>query len=111
MQPNEVTMVDENKDHDQREMGIDFGALSAELDEHAYPTTADELIEEYGGHELEYPGGSESFREVLGPMGDQTFQDAEGVHQAIYNMVGTEAVGRQRYSDRGDSHTDDDESV
>lgn len=104
-------MSDERQDHDEREMGVDFGPLSDELDEHDYPVTGDELVAEYGDYELDLPGGAERFGEVLGPMGEQTFQDAEGVRQAVYNMVGVEAVGRPRYSDRGDSHTDDDESV
>lgn len=104
-------MTDESQDHDQREMGVDFGPLSDELDAHDYPVTSDELVEEYGDYELDYPGGSERFRDVLGPQGDQTFEDAEEVRQAVYNMVGTEAVGRPRYSDRGDSTTGDDESI
>lgn len=105
------TMTDESQDHDQREMGVDFGPLSEELDEHDYPTTTEELVAEYGDHELEYEGGSERFRDVLGPQGDQTFEDAEEVRQSVYNMVGVEAVGRARYSDRGDDSAEDDESI
>lgn len=104
-------MADERNDHEQREMGVDFGPLADELDEHDYPVTSEELVEEYGDHELEYPGGSERLEEVLGPLGEETFEDAEEARQAIFNMVGTEAVGRARYSDRGDSHTDSQDSV
>lgn len=104
-------MTDESQDHDEREMGVEFGPLADELDEHDYPATTEELIEAYGDRELEYPDGSERFRDLLGPQGDQTFEDGEEVRQAVFNMVGTEAVGRARYSDRGDSHTDDQESV
>lgn len=104
-------MTDERQDHDEREMGVDFGELADELDEHDYPVTSEELVEEYGDYELEYEGGSETFRDVLGPMGEQTFEDAEGVHQAVYNMVGVEAVGRARYSDRGDDSSESEESI
>ncbi len=105
------TMTDESQDHDEREMGVDFGPLSEELDEHEYPTTTEQLVEEYGDHELEYEGGAERFGDVLGPQGDQTFEDAEEVRQAVYNMVGVEAVGRARYSDRGDDESEDQESL
>lgn len=104
-------MADESNDHDEREMGIEFGPLADALDEHDFPATTEELIEAYGDHELEYPDGSEPFEDLIGPLGEQTFEDGEEVRQAVFNMVGTEAVGRARYSDRGDSHTDDQESV
>ncbi|WP_458190383.1 DUF5789 family protein [Haladaptatus sp. NG-WS-4] len=83
-----------------REMGVELGELSDELDSHDYPASADELVEEYGDYEIEYENGSETLEEVLGPMND-TFEDADGVRQSIMTMVDSGAVGRQRYSDRG----------
>ena len=38
------------------------------------------------------------------------FGDAEEIRQAIHNMTGAEAVGRQRYSDRGDDLDSNQES-
>lgn len=99
-------MADDSEHHEEREMGVEFGPLSDELDEHEYPTTTDELLSEYGEYELDLPGGSQRFEELLGPLGDQEFQDAEEVRQSVFNMVGTEAVGRDRYSDRGDDAID-----
>lgn len=104
-------MADEHTDHEEREMGVDFGSLAEDLDEHDYPATTDELIDAYGEHELEYPGGVERFEDVLGPQEDTTFENAEDVRQAVFTMVGSEAVGREGYSDRGDSDTEDDESI
>lgn len=104
-------MTDESQDHDDREMGVDFGPLADDLDEHDYPATTAELVDAYGDHELEYSDGSERFQNLIEPLGEQTFEDSEEVRQAVFNMVGTEAVGRARYSDRGDSNTDNQESL
>jgi len=105
--------VDAEEHADSRELGVEFGALAEDLDDHEYPTTVEELVDEYGDRELELPGGEESFRDVLGPYTeepDQQFNDAGEVRQAILNMVGTEAVGQPRYSDRGIEDDDTSES-
>lgn len=101
----------EESDQDSRKLGVEFGELDDELETHEYPTRVDTLVEEYGDHELELPSGEESFREVLGPYTeepDQQFNDPGEVRQAVLNMVGTEAVGEPRYSDRGIESEDDD---
>jgi hypothetical protein len=84
----------------EREQGVELGELSEKLDEHDYPADVDELVAEYGEYDIGYPKGSETFEEVLGPMND-TFDSAEEVRQSIMTMVDSDAVGRQRYSDRG----------
>ena len=91
-----------------REQGIEFGHLYQALEDHDYPATRDELVAEYGDHELDTGGGSESFATVLKQLGDETgddqtyqFESAEEVRQAVFNLIGSEAVGRQEYSDRG----------
>lgn len=78
-----------------------------------YPATRDELIAEYGDHELDTGGGSQSFATVLERFGDEVgddqthqFESAEEVRQAVFNLIGSEAVGRQEYSDRGDTTYD-----
>ncbi|WP_435159634.1 DUF5789 family protein [Haladaptatus sp. DFWS20] len=83
-----------------REMGVELGELSDELDNHDYPASVDDLVAEYGDYEIEYPNGSERFEEVIGPL-DETYESADDVRQSILNMVDSDAVGRQRYSDRG----------
>jgi hypothetical protein len=90
---------------DSREQGVDIGALADELEDHSYPTTTSELLEEYGDYEIEMPDGSETLEAVLGNIqeddDEQEYESAEDVRQMIYNMVGSEAVGREGYSDRG----------
>ncbi|XVH30396.1 DUF5789 family protein [Haloferacaceae archaeon DSL9] len=98
---------------DSRELGVEFGDLDDELEAHDYPATVDELVDEYGDYELELPGGEETFGEALGPYQedpDEEFHDADEVRQAVLNMVGSEAVGRERYSDRGEDPDEDAES-
>jgi len=105
---------DETTGSDSRELGVEFGVLADELDDHEYPTSVDTLVEEYGDHELELPNGEESFSEVLAPYTDepdQQFNDAGEVRQAVLNMVSEGAVGEAGYSDRGvDSEGDDTQS-
>ena len=96
--------VDAEKHADSRELGVEFGDLAEDLGHHEYPTTVEELVEEFGDRELELPSGEESFGEVIGPdtdEPDQQFADAGEVRQAVLNMVGGDAVGRPHYSDRG----------
>lgn len=102
---------------DSREQGVEFGELAEDLENEDYPISQDDLVEKYGDRDLGLPSGSETVREVLAPMNEREYQDADGVRQAIFNMVGDEAVGREGYSDRGGSDpepgsdSDQDESV
>jgi len=88
---------------DSRQQGAELGPLDEELESHDYPTTSTELVEEYGDYEIDLPGGSQRLEEVLGILeqNEQEYEEPEDARQAIYNLVGSEAVGRDRYSDRG----------
>lgn len=99
---------DGSADEANRTQGIELGELDEELESHDYPTTAPALVDEYGDYEIELPGGSQDVEEVLGLYegDDEEFTDAEEVRQAIHNLVGAEAVGRDNYSDRGGSAPD-----
>lgn len=86
-----------------REQGVDIGSLADELDDHSYPATNEEVLSEYGDHEVDLMDGSKSVEEILGTVDgqEQTYDSADEVRQMIYNLVGADAVGRQGYSDRG----------
>lgn len=107
MAPDEEPDGDSTDGDANRTQGIELGALDEALASHDYPTTASTLVDEYGDHELSLPGGSQAVEDVLGLYGeadeDQEFDDAAEVRQAIHNLVGAEAVGRDEYSDRGGS--------
>lgn len=92
---------DDTGGEDSRESGVELGELDAELEDYDYPASTDELLAAYGDREIVLPSGSETFEQVLDPMADDSFDSADSVRQAIFNMVGSEAVGRQGYSDRG----------
>ncbi len=95
----------ENDDHgqDDREQGIDFGEVDDAIDAASYPLTLDELLADHGDAELAMGDETTTLREVLGPLGEDEYESAEEVRQAVFNMVDREAVGRQRYTDRGEA--------
>lgn len=108
---------DDSTEDDSRSQGIELGDLDDDLAAHDYPVSASTLVDEYGDREIELPGGTQRVEEVLGLYDeddDQEFGDAEAVRTAIHNLVGSEAVGRDNYSDRGGSSpeeaTEEDES-
>ena len=88
-------------DSDDRQMGIELGEINDALESHDYPASAEELTDDYGERTIDLPNGSKTFGEILEPFEDETYDSAEEVRQSIFNMVGSEAVGREDYSDRG----------
>jgi len=87
--------------HDSREQGIEFGPLAEDLEDESYPMSMAEVLEKYGDSELDLESGSTTVDEILSEEREREFEDAEAVRQAIFNMVGSAAVGREGYSDRG----------
>lgn len=83
-----------------REAGVDFGDLGAVLDGHDFPTTGRELIDAYGDHRIEHQRGAERFGDLFAPLAAETYDSQGEVHQAVLNVIGEEAVGREGYSDR-----------
>lgn len=88
---------------DDREGGIDFGEADDALAAASYPLTLDELLADHGDAELTMGDEITTLREVLEPLGEEEYESAEEVRQAVFNMVDREAVGRQRYTDRGEA--------
>lgn len=86
---------------DDRELGVELGDLEDDLESADYPMDSEELMDRFGDRELDLQGGSETLRETLATGGEETFESAEEVEQAILNRVSSEAVGRENYSDRG----------
>jgi len=86
---------------DNRDRGIEFGDVIDDLEAESYPLSKAELVDRYGDRELEHSSGAVTLEELLVEEGDREFENADEIHDTILNMVGAEAVGRQRYSDRG----------
>ena len=97
------TTTNDTTTDDDREQGIDFGRLDDELDAVAYPVTLDELLADHGDAELVMGDETTTLRAVLEPLGDDEYESADEVRQAVFNMADRDAVGRQRYTDRGES--------
>lgn len=94
-------MTEERPD-ESRKLGVEFGALNEELESHDYRATKAELVDTYGDRTLGLPDGETTFAAALEPFeSDGGFGSAAEVRQAVLTMVGSDAVGRERYSDRG----------
>lgn len=95
-------------DTDDRELGVEFGDLGDELGSVDYPLSLEELLDEHGDAELVLGEETTTLREVLEPLGEDEYESAEEVNQAVLTMVDSEAVGREHYSDRGGTDAGED---
>ncbi|WP_336326104.1 DUF5789 family protein [Halovenus sp. HT40] len=67
---------------------------------HTFPSTTEELIEEYGEMELELPNGQNTLADVLSRLPETEYESSEEALEAAYGVLGEEAIGRKGYSDR-----------
>ncbi len=97
-----------NEDEDRaRVYGVTFGPLKRALREHQYPVTAGELVEQYGGFELETEAGSERLEAVLHRSDETTFTEPWEVRDAILDGLDDDAVvGRDGDGDDDGTSTD-----
>jgi len=98
-----------------RELGVEFGPLAHQLDQHEYPTTGEELVEAYGSAVLRFQNGEQTLEEVLSPVPEEQFNSATEARAAIFSNVPEGAIGRKGYSDRtppalGEQSEESDES-
>ena len=68
--------------------------------DHSYPATTAELIADYGDSEITLPNGTETVGEILDRLGEETYENAGAVSQALLTGVSHKAIGRRFYSDR-----------
>ncbi|RRJ31546.1 DUF5789 family protein [Halocatena pleomorpha] len=71
-----------------------------------FPTTTEDILREFGSVEVEYPRGSDPLRAILERSGHETYTSRNALATAILNGVRRDAVGRPRYSDRGDERNE-----
>lgn len=84
-----------------REQGVEFGSLAEDLKAEAYPLNKKELLAEYGPHEIDMEDGTHTLQNILGPMGEVTYESSEDIVQDVIGNVGQDAIGRKNYTDRG----------
>ncbi len=80
--------------------------VSALFESSTFPLTTETVLEEFGNVEIEYPRGSEPLRAILERSGHETYESQNILELAILNGVRRDAVGRPRYSDRGDERNE-----
>lgn len=66
-----------------------------------FPVTTEDVLEEFGHIDVEYPHATESLATILKHSGSETYVDLIHLEHAVLNGVSRGAVGRPRYSDRG----------
>ncbi|QLG48359.1 DUF5789 family protein [Natrinema halophilum] len=93
-------MPDPTGNHRTRELGIEFGSLAAQLEQHEYPTTCEELVDAYGAEVLLFQNGEQPLEEVLNQVPEERFASVTEARTAIFNNVAEGAIGRKGYSDR-----------
>lgn len=80
---------------------MNFGDIDDVLAELSYPIEKEEFVSEYGDRTLDRTNADPiSIEELFEGTGGDTFETEDGVRQAILNLMPSESVGRQRYSDR-----------
>ncbi|WP_222915868.1 hypothetical protein [Natrinema sp. SYSU A 869] len=90
---------------------LEVGEISQLFGDATFPMTTDEVLAEYADVEITYPRESDSLRTILETSGHETYETRDDLELAIMNGVGRNAVGRPRYSDRGDSPNDTDDHM
>ena len=85
-------MNNQNEEHG-RTGEVTFGPLKRALREHRYPVSSGELVEQYGGFELETPSGNETLESVLRRCTESTFTEPHQIRDAIMDTVGADAIG------------------
>lgn len=85
-------MANDNTEHGSGETdrapGVSFGPLKRALREHRYPVTAAELIEQYGGAELETAAATERFERLLEDCEETQFREPRDVREAVLDALG-----------------------
>lgn len=78
-------------------------AVTELVEEKEFPVATEDVIAEFGDVEVDYPRESDTLRTILETSGFETYETPDDLRLAVLNGVRRDAVGRPRYSDRGDS--------
>ncbi|WP_144800073.1 DUF5789 family protein [Halorubrum depositum] len=93
-------MSNEN-DEQGRTAGVTSGPLKRALREHAYPVSVGELVEQYGGFELETGSGGERLETTLERCERTRFHEPREVRDAILDALGEEPRGGETAAGEG----------
>ncbi|WP_049922252.1 DUF5789 family protein [Halopiger djelfimassiliensis] len=90
---------------------LEIGDIGSLFESATFPMTTAEVLDEFADVEITYPRESDTLRTILETSGHETYETKDELELAILNGVRRDAVGRPRYSDRGDSPHDTDEHM
>lgn len=85
---------------------MDLNELQAYLErELTYPVDAAGVRGEVGDATVSAPDAedTETIGDLLAPLGDQTYESATELHEAVVSQLPDEDIGRKFYDDRGDN--------
>ena len=103
-------MSNETEDHG-RAAEVAFGPLKRALREHRYPVSVGELVEQYGGFELETATGGERLEATLERCDQTQFQEPREVRDAVLDALGeateSEATAGEREAEDGNGGATD----
>jgi len=87
-----------------RTEGVNFSDMEPIFEELSYPVTADEILAEYGEHELQRTNAEPiALKALLGPLGETEFNSDDDLQTMILGQMPEDSEGREHYSDRGGS--------
>lgn len=88
-----------------------LGDAGRMLGEHKYPTTSEELANEYGDQPINLPNETETLGSVFDRLVDERFESPEEAREAVYNEISGETGGQAEYNDERElRELDDDET-
>ncbi|AKU08070.1 MULTISPECIES: DUF5789 family protein [Haloferax] len=67
--------------------GEQLGDLDDALEIQDYPTTTEQLVENYGDYEVETQGGLKPVDEVLAPVDNELYDSADEVRDRIQRLI------------------------
>lgn len=89
-------------DDETRLNGVEFDDLQEPLESLEYPVSNGTLVDRFGSREVGLVDGTATLEEVLSrDPEDRTYRSSEAVRRAVVRLVGSDAVGREGYTDRG----------
>ena len=100
-------MGNESEEHG-RTAGVTFGPLKRALREHSYPVSVAELVEQYGGFELETGAGGERLETTLERCGRDRFHEPREVRDAILDALGEEPRREETPAEAGGTEGEND---
>ncbi|WP_331235300.1 DUF5789 family protein [Natronorarus salvus] len=64
-----------------------------------YPTTSEEIAEEYGTQEIDLANETETLGDVLDRLPDERYESEAEVREAVYGELSGQAGGRHEYDE------------